>query len=143
MKPLLYYFLKALVVDAQTYYEDEALIEFAEASPKGRAQILLRMYNGSEGLSVLPGSPNTSCALCDRKGTWRSLIVDLNETRVDLFFCDICENRIDVIEDSTPAMMMNCKGEEGFFTETFLGYMMTMGAHGQTYDKYKEGHHRA
>lgn len=136
MKPLLYYLLKALVIDVQAYCEDEALIEFAEASPKGRAQILLRMYNG-----VLPGSPDASCACCDRKGTWRNLIVNLNDTRVDLFFCNLCENRIDVIEDSTPAMMMNCEGEEGSFTEIFMGYMMTVGTHDQTYDKYKEAHH--
>lgn len=141
MKPLMYYFLRALVVDVRTFEEDEALIEFVEASSKGRAQILLRMFNGSEGLSFLPGSSDKSCALCDRKGMWRSLVVDLNETRVDLFFCNTCEHRTDVIEDSTPAMMMDCQDEKGFFTETFMGYMMTVDSHGQSYDKYKVRHY--
>lgn len=140
MKPLMYYFLRT-IIDVMTFEEDEALIEFVEASPKGRAQILLRMFNGSEGLSVLPGSPNGSCFCCGRKGTWHNLIAVLDETRLDLFFCDICEHRIDVIEDSTPAMMMDRQGEGGFFTETFMGYMMTVGNHRQSYDKYKEGHH--
>lgn len=138
MKPLLYYFLKALVV-VKTREEDEALTAFVEASPTFRAQMLIRMYTESEGLSVIPGSPNTSCACCGRKGTWHNLSVNLSETGLDLFFCDICENRIDVIEDSTPAMMMDREGEEGSFTETFMGYMMSVSTHGQTYDKYKEG----
>lgn len=140
MKPLLYYLLRALVVDVRTFEEDEALTDFVEASPKGRSQMLLRMRTDSEGL-FMPGSPNGSCFCCGRKGTWHNLIAALDETRLDLFFCDICEHRIDVIEDSTPAMMMDRQGEGGFFTETFMGYMMTVGNHRQSYDKYKEGHH--
>ncbi len=74
------------------------------------------------------------CSCCGGGGPWRTMSVQMDDLTMELDFCGLCDNRPDIIEDSTPERAMMTSGESFFFTQPFMDFLMN--SSGKSYDAF-------
>lgn len=77
------------------------------------------------------------CSCCGGPGPWRTMSVRMNDMDMELMFCGLCDNRLDIIEDSTPEHAMMTRMENLFFTKKFMDYLLN--SNGKNYDTFLRG----
>lgn len=91
--------------------------------------------SGNNAYLLTPDTPEMQkCSCCGGPGPWRTIAVLMNDMAMELMFCELCDNRPGIIEDSTPEHAMMTHMENFFFTKTFMDFLMS--SNGKNYDAF-------
>lgn len=94
--------------------------------------------SGNNEYLLAPDTPAMQlCSCCRGPGPWRTMSVRTDDYAMELMFCELCDSRSDIIEDSTPEHAMTTRMESLFFTREFMDYLLN--SSGKSYDVFLRG----